>query len=376
MDLGSIETAIASGTSTSRTTTANTYWTIWVTWRATLHQPPYLDPLDPNRIHWLLLFAQKLRTGELASLHGTLRARTVEDYIRHVSQAHLLDNRPDPSKDSSGQVHILLQRLYTSYKLKDPPPRRVKPIPVSVLHLAYALAHAIDTPKARATADLIWIAFFFLLRPGEYAHPRDDSSPFRLCDIELWIGSHAVDLLHGPLSDLDAVTFTALTFTNQKNAVRGEKVGHSTNASATANPVRALARRISHLRLHSAPATTPICSYYDNGTLRSVKTSDITTLLRQAVALSPSSGLVPSDVSARSLRASGAMALLCHGTDDSLIRLLGRWKSDEMFRYLHLQAQPLMRSFSTTMLSGGDYSLLPTAHGASLPVGTALVPLH
>lgn len=85
---------------------------------------------------------------------------------------------------------------------------------------------------------------------------------------------------------------------------------------------------------------------------------------RQAASELPQYNLLPTDVSARSLRASGAMALLCKQVDTDLIRLLGRWRSD---RYLHLQAQPIMHGFAEKMLQGGDYSLLPSAPGQSLP---------
>ena len=50
------------------------------------------------------------------------------------------------------------------------------------------------------------------------------------------------------------------------------------------------------------------------------------------------------------------MALLCSEVDTNVIRLLGRWKSDSMMRYLHLQAQPLMRGFARRMLRGGEYT--------------------
>jgi hypothetical protein len=66
------------------------------------------------------------------------------------------------------------------------------------------------------------------------------------------------------------------------------------------------------------------------------------------------------------------MALLCDQVDRSIIQLLGRWKSDAMLRYLHIQAEPLMRGFAATMLKGGDYSLLPNLHPGALPA----VPLY
>ena len=53
------------------------------------------------------------------------------------------------------------------------------------------------------------------------------------------------------------------------------------------------------------------------------------------------------------------MALLCKQVDTDVIHLMGRWRSDEMLRYLHLQAQPVMEGFAEKMLQGGDYSLLP-----------------
>ena len=77
-----------------------------------------------------------------------------------------------------------------------------------------------------------------------------------------------------------------------------------------------------------------------------------------ATALYLTLGIDPKNISARSLRAGGAMALLCARVDTDIIRLVGRWRSDEMLRYLHLQAYPLMRTFARRMLAAGHFSLL------------------
>ena len=69
-------------------------------------------------------------------------------------------------------------------------------------------------------------------------------------------------------------------------------------------------------------------------------------------------GFTYKDVSARSLRAAGAMALLCSGVDNDIISFIRRWKSDEMLRYLHVKAEPIMRNFSKLMISHGNYNLL------------------
>ena len=70
-------------------------------------------------------------------------------------------------------------------------------------------------------------------------------------------------------------------------------------------------------------------------------------------------GFTHPDVSARSLRASGAMSLLCSGVNNDIVSLTGRWRSDKMLRYLHVQAEPIMRNFSKLMISHGNYNLLP-----------------
>jgi hypothetical protein len=112
--------------------------------------------------------------------------------------------------------------------------------------------------------------------------------------------------------------------------------------------VAALTRRIAHLRQHHAPPTQPLASYYDNSpSVTLIKPADITAALRLSTAvIGPTVGFLPVDISARSLRAAGAMALLCAQVDTDVIRLLGRWRSDEMLRYLHVQAEPVMRDFA------------------------------
>ena len=70
-------------------------------------------------------------------------------------------------------------------------------------------------------------------------------------------------------------------------------------------------------------------------------------------------GFTHHDVSARSLRAAGAIALLYYGVGNYIISLIGRWRSNEMLRYLHVQAEPIMRNVSKIMISHGNYNLLP-----------------
>jgi hypothetical protein len=231
-----------------------------------------------------------------------------------------------------------------------------------VIYHAANLARQHNTSEALAVINMLCLAFFFLCRPGEYTAPTADNSTFRLADVTLYVGCRRVLAPLATDADLDRTTFVTLTFTNQKNAVRGEVIGLGPSGDPFVCPVKAITSRVRHLRLHNAPPNTPLCLYYQNNKARYVTPADISTTLKSSVlALGPALGFTSKEVSARSLRAAGAMALLCAHVDSDTIRLLGRWRSDEMLRYLTVQAQPIMRDFASRMLAGGQYTLLPNA---------------
>jgi hypothetical protein len=104
----------------------------------------------------------------------------------------------------------------------------------------------------------------------------------------------------------------------------------------------------------------PLAAYFITPAVTLIRPADITSALRTSTAIiGPSVGFLPADISARSLRAAGAMTLLCAHVDTDVICLIGQWRSDEMLCYLHVQAEPIMRDFSRRMLSRGTFTLLP-----------------
>jgi hypothetical protein len=269
---------------------------------------------------------------------------------------------PDPRLNSSGSLDFRLQRQLAGYAKADPPPTRVKPIPLSIVMCCLALARATASVHNCAVADMICLAFFFLCRPGEYTvSSKPDSCPFLLENVQLFIGNLRLDTFACTDQDLDSATFVTLTFTNQKNCVRGEVIGLGLSGSPECCPVHCTVRRIKALRLHGAVGTTPLASYrLPSGGWSGVTPTHVTTALRVAVSLKgPGVGFLPKDISASALRAGGAMALLCARVDTDLIQLLGRWRSDVMLRYLHVQAQPVMSNFARLMVQGGQFNLIP-----------------
>ncbi len=263
--------------------------------------------------------------------------------------------------NANNNLDFRLQRMLAAYTKADPPPNRVKPVPITVVRRIFAVAFANPTDViSHCLADMIGLAFFFLLRPGEYTDTSSDTTPFTYADVQLFCGQQRLHLPTATDNAIMTATFATLTFTTQKNGVRGEVIGLSHSGDPILSPPRILGRRILHLRSHLAPLSTPLARCFPGPQHHSITPTAITTALRQAVlSLGPSLGFLPSDVSARCLRAAGANALLCANVDSDIIRLLGRWRSDEMLRYLHLQAAPIMNDFSRLMLVGGTFTLVP-----------------
>jgi hypothetical protein len=355
-----VQEKVQAGVVSSRSNAASSHWDIWSTFCLSLAVDPLLSSiLDP--IVLLQVFTQRYCTGKIAPRGQPVQSRTVEDAIRSVDQTFSSMGTIDPRLTRQGKIDFCLQRHLAAYTKEDPPPNRVKPVPVSVIqHVAYA-AHAFHKDGNLAIANMISLAFFFLLRPGEYTGTTSDTSPFRFCDVQLFVGGRRLQLQTAPEVEIESATFATLTFTTQKNGVRGEFIGLSCSGNLQLCPVLSTIRRILHLLRHNAAATTPLASYYTQGCWRKVSPSDITAALRVAVVI-----LGPAwDSSLLIFRLAPCEPLglwlycLCAQVDSDVIRLLGRWRFDEMLCYLHIQAEPVMRDFASHMLTHGNFVLTP-----------------
>jgi hypothetical protein len=360
-DLRAAQAATRAGIVSSRATSNDNTWKIWADFCNDLLVDPWLTG-NSDPILLLQVFAQRYRTGQLAPRGRPVKSRTVEGALRAVGQAFTGVGANDPRLTTRGTTEFRLGRQLRGYAKADPPPDRVKPVPISVVYHAANIAQQHGTAESLAVIHMLCIAFFFLCRPGEYTAPTADNAPFRLQDVTFYVGNRRVLAPTATDDDLARATFVTLTFTTQKNAVRGEVIGLGLSGDPFICPVRSTASRVQHLLHNNAPPTTPLCTYYLADRAHYVTPGDISETLKSSVrSLGPAIGFSHHDVSARSLRAAGAMALLCAHVDSDTIRLLGRWRSDAMLRYLTVQAQPIMRDFSARMLQGGQYTLLPNA---------------
>ena len=166
------------------------------------------------------------------------------------------------------------------------------------------------------------------------------------------------------ITPAERLRFATLTFSDQKNAVRGEQVGHLPTDDEWLCPVKALARIAVRLRQANAPATTAIDRFFNQTTQKwySTKSTHVTTALRHSARyLQDETGIPFWKVSTRSLRSGGATALLVAHVEPHNIKLLGRWKSDAMLDYLRQNVTMYTNHFSQQMLTHGGYTFAPGA---------------
>jgi hypothetical protein len=158
-------------------------WDIWADFCMQLYCNPDLAYID-DPIPLLQLFAHRYRTGALAPSGAQDHSRTVEGALCAVGQVFASLGHSDPRLTASGKLDLRLSRQLTAYKKQDPPPTRVKPIPFPILAQTAALCRRANTAQSNTIADMLFLGFFFLLRPGEYAYTtNENAAPFRLCDV-------------------------------------------------------------------------------------------------------------------------------------------------------------------------------------------------
>ena len=174
--------------------------------------------------------------------------------------------------------------------------------------------------KQAAIADLAVVAFYYLLRVGEYTHPRYVSRngkahrvtrtvQFAVQSVGFFKHSKLIPRT-APLSALLQADQATLKITNQKNGRMGQTIHHHANNQIDC-PVHALARRVHHILSHHGTEEHLICDYCESGTWHSVTSTDIRQGIRTAVIELglDKKGIDPDLVGVHSLRAGGAMAL-------------------------------------------------------------------
>jgi hypothetical protein len=261
----------------------------------------------------------------------------------------------DPRKSTPGQFNLdkSFRDFYARCKQADPAPKPQLAIPNSTVRWISFNYGRGPTKKMRVTGNLITMAFFFLLRVGEYTPHRPSESrrtiPLRKRDIKLWKRGRRIpnEATLAELLSADAVT---ICLENQKNGHKNAVLHHTTSGDPLFDPVIAAAHLVFELR-HS-PDTVPLGSFVDDdGVTKQIAASDIRAAIRVGALADnlEAAGYDLDRIGSHSLRSGGAVHLKLCGYDEDMIKKLGRWSSNTYLRYIQTQIANLTAGVAANM---------------------------
>jgi hypothetical protein len=190
--------------------------------------------------------------------------------------------------------------------------------------------------RERIIADLVVVAFFFLLRICEYTKSsrRTRTVPLRRKDIQLWHRKQLVPQ-SAPLHQLLRADAVTINLENQKNGQRGAIVHHYSTGNARFDPVRSMARLV--YEIQSMPDTTPIGTFRPAaGTTDRIRPHEVVEAVRYAAIEDglPAAGFKVERIGSHSLRSGGAVNLRLNGYNHDTIKKLGRWSGKTYLHYI------------------------------------------
>jgi hypothetical protein len=321
-----------------------------------------------------MAFATHVRNGHAGRGHR-VRASSVQDALCAVGQTFELDLRPNPTHQPGayGEYWAPLRNMIRGYRREDPKSEPQLAVPVAITEniLTNQWTHFPHCPQQEAIADLTNIAFYYLLRVGEYTKPRSDSTntiPFRVQDITFRRRDGTLIPNASPLATLLTASEATIRMPNQKNGVKGQCIHQECTASPY-SPIKSLARRVHHILSNNGSAINNIFHYIHplQVAWQSISAHHINDGLKLAAAQIGlyHLGYTEGDISSHSLRAGGAMAMHLNGIDANTIRKMGRWRSDTFLMYIHEQISAFATGVSLKMSTS-----IPFRHIA----GPTLVP--
>ena len=341
----------------------NKYFTAWCFYVQPWGTDPYLGKTVSftEKMHHITSFGAMVRTGELG--HGKqIRAGSVRTAITAVAQTIALDRGETPLHNELGEYHAPLNLMLDGFKKQDPPSEKKLAVGIDIPEYCCEQGLKSKTAKGLAIGDLIIIAFYFLLRIGEYTVKRTKNDTkrtvqFRMMDVIFFKKDK-----HGRLRQLkhDATDKqimradgATLRLSDQKNGHKGACIHQEHNGHRYFSPVRAVGRRYCHIRQHTKDPEAFLSAYFESpGNKLDVNDNDIRRALKvAAVAKNYESfrGIPVSRIDTHSLRAGGANALHLSGYSDREIQKMGRWRSDTFKEYISEQLSSFTKGMSTAM---------------------------
>jgi hypothetical protein len=301
----------------------------------------------------------------------------------------------NPTKDGvSDKLIPRLAQILQGWKAQDPPVVGKLPIEVDIPEFLSRLGNLPHANELDQTiGDLTLIAFYYLLRVGEYTvkstrNNTKQTVQFRIRDVTFFKRDDKGHLRQlsrcAPGLDITSADSATLKLDNQKNGWKGVCINQEANGDNVDCPVRALGRRYVHIRHHVSNPDTFLSAFFVNNVRFDVTDVDIRRSLKFAAQVLnyPENKGIPVDrVDTHSLRSGGANALSLSGYSDREIQKMGRWRSATFMTYIREElscfssgmSQRMKTKFNFVNVTGGVYTDITTTL-VNIPYSTNTTP--
>ena len=249
--------------------------------------------------------------------------------------------------------NVNLRRQKRSWKKGDANLKRVKPCPVIMVLWLLEPEYNSSIPLELdiSIANIICIAFFFFLCPGEYTGTNSDDATFTLDNAYILVKEN-FPLLHLLVMNWEQL-LPMLSILRHKITFK-RTIWFLSHAPYTNIVVLSklwfdwffVIGNIFGSKNIPFDGSDPLASYYFKNKQLKIKAATITKpICNTACVCVFTTGINPDELTARFVRAGGnTVPLYAHCDSDSdQIKLLGRWYYDAMMRYLHQVAQPVLQ---------------------------------
>ena len=248
--------AISHGVVAKNNNKRNKYWQHWKQYTADFQVDPYLSNCNnTEKIIIITAYAARVRTG-CYGRGNVVKVQSVTDALAAISTTIELAGESSPIYKADKKYKVPVARMVEGFRREDPPSTPQIAIPVKVVIKCLLMAYEQKCPLQQAIGDLSAIAFFYLLRVGEYIKPKTHKVN-GITKLSTRTVQFAVEHIgffkqgkvlprHSPLSTLVTADSCTFKITNQKNGRMGQTIHqHATNKDFC--QVRATARRVHHI---------------------------------------------------------------------------------------------------------------------------------
>ena len=342
---------------------------------------PYLQGVPyQDAVFALACFAARVRTGFFG--HGKqIRHGSVSTALSSIGKTCALAHGSNPTKQfGSDKLVPRLGQMLDGWRKEDPASSKKLPVEFDVPEFLGDMGlEACASEQTKAIGDMALIAFIFLLRVGEYTckskrNNTKQTEQFEIRDVSFFQKDYRtgqlreINIARASDGDLLRAHGATLRLRNQKNGWKQVCIFHEANGNTHNCAVRAIARRVIHVRHHTASwaeaRRCPLSSYATEGIMRQVTQEDMSKHLKLAATMLDypgRKGIPISRVDTHSLRGGGANALALSGYNDRAIMKMGRWKSatfmeyirDELASYSQGMSKKMTHKFNFMNITGG-----------------------